>query len=73
MKEDKGGDGVYGEGKECEAEDPDLVEPCWSLGEAQPAKGQGEGDGARENHSPEDALVHYPAVEAALTDKLLRK
>src|SRR5438034_11737970 len=71
MKEQKGKDRIHVNRKEGETEEPDLVQSCWSLGKAQPPEGKREGNTAREEHSPEDALVRDPTVKATSTDKLL--
>src|SRR6266516_2652554 len=64
---------VHRKGKQRETKKPDLVQPTGSLGKTQPPEGEREGNRTRENDSPEDALVCHPAVQPALTDKLLRK
>src|SRR6266700_1535755 len=73
MKEQKGKDRIHGNRKEGEAKEPDLVQSCWSLGKAQPAEGKREGNTAREEHAPEDALMRDPTIQAAPSNKLLRE
>ena len=73
MNDQEGKDRMYGDREGLEAKKPDLVQSCRGLREAQPAKGEGEGDSARKNDAPEDALVRYPTIEASPANKLLSK
>jgi hypothetical protein len=60
-------------GKEREAEEPATIEAHHSLCKTEPAEGQREGNQAGEQHSPEDALMCNPAIQAAPADKRLRE
>src|SRR5579884_734553 len=74
MNNDKGERRSQRKREEREAKEPDLIERHLGgrcLSEAQPAKGQREGNKAREKDPPEDALMSEPAIEATTANKLL--
>ena len=71
MNDDEGENSIGGENEERKAEKPDAIEASGGLCKTQPAKGQWEGNHAREQDAPKNALMRQPAIEAALANKAL--